>query len=107
MKNVGHALAHSAPGHFLSNLSKAGKWITHVRDATVTTYDGHPCKGGNSICCTCGKKMPGLWDTVCKECGGTFCVHCATQGPVYYFCLPHAPDPHAISIATMIKMREK
>jgi predicted amidophosphoribosyltransferase len=28
---------------------------------------------GHSVCCTCGKDMPRVWDVVCARCHGTFC----------------------------------
>jgi|SRR6266853_3554083 len=55
------------------------KWITNIKDATEHPYyDAVSGKqqiahGGSSICCTCQKKMHGVWDTVCASCGDTSC----------------------------------
>ena len=82
------------------------KWIMNLKDS-FKTKDGWY---GNSICCICGKKMPRVWDAVCKHCKGTFCrdhvvviydpyfprcgrADCFSHQIGHYYCLDDVPEP--------------
>ena len=78
------------------------KWITNWEDS-IKTKDG---SYGNSICCTCGKKMPRVWDAVCTYCKGTFCrdhiiavpdayssEDCFSYQRKHLYCLYDVPEP--------------
>ena len=77
------------------------KWITNWEDS-IKTKDG---SYGNSICCTCGKKMPRVWEAVCSYCKGTFCrdhiitapkcvrAGCFSFQVEHLFCIDDLPEP--------------
>lgn len=41
---------------------------------------------GHSVCNSCGKDMPKVWDVVCKGCGRTFCYNCSDSSLGYWYC---------------------
>lgn len=47
---------------------------------------------GHSVCNSCGKDMPGVWNVVCRECWGTFCYDCSIVVENYWYCKKHAPN---------------
>jgi len=57
--------------------------ITNIRGSK----DGH---SGHSRCVTCGKDMPGCWDTVCATCGDTSCYKCSTERNGHWHCSRHS-----------------
>lgn len=70
----------------------SGPWITNVKNATAyqrtNAFNGKPLitYGGNAICVTCGKKMPGCWDTVCAICGDNSCYDHSTAIDGHWYC---------------------
>jgi len=87
-------------------------WITNFRDATLSehkTMQGSPMHHGNSICVTCGKKMPRCWDTVCVDCGDTSCYECSFSTKEHWYCAkcaaksPLKPKSHAANCPTCQK----
>ena len=37
---------------------------------------------GHSVCNTCEKDMPVVWDVVCYKCNKTFCYDCSASGTI-------------------------
>ena len=67
--------------------------ITNVmkNDALICTKNGVNIYGGHSVCVSCGKDMPGCWDTVCSVCGNTSCYDCSHSDTANWFCKKHNP----------------
>jgi len=45
-----------------------------------------PINRGHSVCVTCGKDTPRVWDVICAVCGNASCYACATARSEYWFC---------------------
>ncbi len=41
---------------------------------------------GHSVCNSCGKDMPNVWDTVCFGCDRTFCYAHSISYKGYWYC---------------------
>ncbi len=54
----------------------------------VHTYN--PITKGHSVCNSCGKDMPVVWDTVCSICRFTFCYDCSVERDGRWYCEKHA-----------------
>lgn len=63
-------------------------FITNIREGTRTVKitSGHEVINQSAICCTCAKRMPGCWDTVCADCGNTSCYEHSQAIDGYWFC---------------------
>lgn len=50
------------------------------------------CHNGHSVCSSCGKDMPGCWDTVCYSCNKTLCYKCSIDISGFWYCKkgPHS-----------------
>jgi len=48
--------------------------------------------GGDSVCVSCGKDMPGCWDTVCSVCGDTSCYNCSYSDDHFWYFKKHTDD---------------
>jgi len=83
-----HNVPPDLPGLWLTNVDK-GRWITNVDQGHIHP-DGHRADCGpgaaGAICTTCGKKMPGIWDTVCAGCGATSCYNHSTVVNQRWYC---------------------
>jgi hypothetical protein len=62
------------------------KWIKNIKEAKLHPDGGAGlCEENSSICVTCGKEMPNIWDTVCVVCGDTSCYkHSVALGNHWY-----------------------
>jgi len=59
--------------------------VDHSDDGLICTKNGVNVYGGDSVCVSCAKDMPGYWDTVCSICGDTSCYDCSYSDDHFWF----------------------
>jgi len=61
-------------------------FITDEMGRIVKLNPNSDCHRGHSVCNTCGKDMPGVWETVCYKCGRTSCYKHSFVIQGYWYC---------------------